>query len=114
VVDTAGWLYTVDRGGDGGWWLLPVAGRLVCTPPVVFNYGPEAYVRAVEAETRWLRSGAAADPAALAAFMREGGYTHVFATGRARSLDLGRLRASPLFRELYHDGDVSILALGDR
>ncbi|HWQ13320.1 MAG TPA: DUF6541 family protein [Roseiflexaceae bacterium] len=111
VVDTAPWLYTVDRGGDGGWWLLPLAGRQVSTPPVVFNYGPEAYVRAVKKETRWLRSGEAEDPAALAAFMRERGYTHVFATGRSRALDLGRLRASPLFEELYRDGDVSILRL---
>ncbi|MEN9938607.1 MAG: hypothetical protein RLZZ387_5186 [Chloroflexota bacterium] len=111
VVNTAGWLYDVDRGADGGWWLLPLAGRQVTTPPVVFNYGPEAYVRGVKEETSWLRSGAGADPEALAVFMRSRRYSHVFATGRGRSVDAEQLRASPLFEELYRDGDVSIFRL---
>lgn len=114
VVNTAGWLYDVDRGADGGWWLLPLTGRQVSTPPVVFNYGPEAYVRAVKAETSWLRGGAGADPQALAEFMRDHHYTHVFATGRGRSVDSERLRASPLFEELHRDDDVSIFRLSRR
>lgn len=111
VVNTAGWLGDVDRGADGGWWLLPLAGRQVSTPPVVFNYGPEAYVRRVKDETSWLRGGAGAGPEALAVFMRERGFTHVFATARGASVDVARLRESPLFDELHRDDDVSIFRL---
>jgi hypothetical protein len=111
VVNTAGWLADVDRGADGGWWLLPLAGRQVSTPPVVFNYGPEAYVRSVKAETSWLRGGAGADPTALAAFMREHRYSYIFATGRGNSVDAQKLRTSALFNEVYREDDVSIFRL---
>jgi hypothetical protein len=111
VVNTAPWLYDVNRGADGGWWLLPLAGRQVSTPPVVFNYGPPAYVQRVTEETSWLRSGAGADPLVLADFMRQHGYSHVFATGRGSSVDPERLRGAVDFVELHRDEDVSIFAL---
>lgn len=111
VVNSAPWLYAVSRGADGGWWLLPLAGRHTSTPPVVYNYGSPAYVQAVEAETSWLRSGAGTDPAALATFMREYGYGYVFATGRGASVDPARLRQAPEFEELHRDEDVSIFRL---
>jgi hypothetical protein len=108
VVNTAGWLYDVDRGADGGWWLLPLAGRQVSAPPVIFTYGGPDFVRGVKAETAWLRDGAGRDPEALAQFMAQRGYGYVFATGRGASVDAARLRASPRFEELHREGDVSI------
>jgi hypothetical protein len=111
VVNTAGWLGDVDRGADGGWWLLPLAGRGVSTPPVVFNYGPEAYSAAVKEQTAWLRGGEGANPAALADFMRRHDYEYVYTTARGTSVDAGRLSASPLFDPVYSDGDVRIFRL---
>ncbi|MCS7278108.1 MAG: hypothetical protein NZ531_04580, partial [Aquificaceae bacterium] len=55
VVGAVGWLYDVDRGADGGWWLLPLAGRQVSTPPVIYNYGAPSDVAAVKRDTSWLR-----------------------------------------------------------
>ena len=111
VVNTAGWLGDVDRGADGGWWLLPLAARQVSTPPVVFNYGEAGYAQAVKEETTWLRSGAGADPDALADFMRQRGYEYVYASGRGASFDAARLQESPHFAELHRDSDVTIFRL---
>jgi hypothetical protein len=111
VVNTAGWLYDVDRGADGGWWLAPLAGRAVSTPPVVFTYGSPSFVAQVKQDTSWLRSGAGTDPTALAEFMRRRGYSHVFATRRGTSVDPERLRSAPEFIELHRDEDVTIFVL---
>jgi hypothetical protein len=111
VVGTTGWLYAVSRGDDGGWWLLPLARRQVSTPPVVYSYGPDDYVAQVQRETGALRDGAGRDPAALAHFMRDSGYSHVYATSRSTTLNREGLRASPLFAEIYHADDVSIFRL---
>ena len=49
LINAAPWLDTADRGADGGWWLLPLAGRWTSTPPVLSVYGPPDYVRDVRA-----------------------------------------------------------------
>lgn len=48
LVNTTHWLNGAYRGTDGGWWLLPLAGRQVTTPPALYIYGSEAYKTQVE------------------------------------------------------------------
>ncbi len=111
LVNTTGWLGPVDRGSDGGWWLLPIAGRQVSTPPVVYTYAPDAIVTQVQADTAWLRAAGKADDVTIAAFMRQHAYSYVFATQHGTTLNSERLRASPLFEEVYANTTVSILRL---
>lgn len=111
LVNTAGWLGNVDRGEDGGWWLLPLAGRQVSTPPVVYTYGQGAYVRDVKRQTAWLRDAKEPAPPQIAAFMRANGYQYVYATVGARLLAPALLLQSGLFEELHRQGRVSILRL---
>ncbi|WP_448542597.1 hypothetical protein [Roseiflexus sp.] len=108
VVGTLGWLYDVDRGADGGWWLLPLAGRQVSTPPVIYNYGAPADVAAIKRDTAWLRDhGATVSAAELAAFMRERGYTHVYTGKRPGAIRADVLRTAPMFEQVYeHEGVV--------
>jgi hypothetical protein len=108
VVGTLGWLYDVDRGADGGWWLLPLAGRQVSTPPVIYNYGAPADVAAIKRDTSWLRDrSASASAEELAAFMRERGYTYVYAGERPGAICADALRTSPMFEHVYeHEGIV--------
>lgn len=114
VVGTAGWLYDVDRGADGGWWLLPLAGRQVSTPPVIYNYGAPADVAAIKRDTAWLRDhGATASAEELAAFMREHGYDYVYASGRPGALRAETLRTTPLFECVYEEGGVAIFRLSE-
>lgn len=112
VVGTAGWLYDVDRGADGGWWLLPLAGRQVSTPPVIYNYGAPGDVTAIKRDTLWLRDyGASASAEELAAFMRTRGYGYVYASERPGALRAEALRATPLFACVYEEGGVAIFRL---
>jgi len=108
VVGTRGWLYDVDRGADGGWWLLPLAGRQVSTPPVIYNYGAPADVAAIKRDTSWLRDrSASASAEELAAFMRERGYTYVYAGERPGAICADALRTAPMFEHVYeHEGIV--------
>jgi hypothetical protein len=111
VVNTVGWLGDVDRGADGGWWLLPLAGRAVSTPPVVYTYGPDAYVERVKQETAWLRSAGQVSDADLAAWMRAHDYRYVYATHSGTTLNRERLSASLLFEQVYANQSVAIFAL---
>lgn len=112
VVSTTGWLYDVDRGADGGWWLLPLAGRQVSTPPVIYNYGAPGDVAAIKRDTSWLRDhGATASAEELAAFMRQRGYDYVYASERPGTLRAETLRAAPQFERVYDEGGVAIFRL---
>src|SRR6266545_3403432 len=42
----------VERGADGGWWLLPLAGRWISTPPAIFIYAAPGDVRAIQERNR--------------------------------------------------------------
>ncbi len=112
VVGTVGWLYDVDRGADGGWWLLPLAGRQVSTPPVIYNYGAPGDVAAIKRDTAWLRDhGASASAAELAAFMHERGYGYVYTSERPGALRAEALRNTSLFECVYDKGGVAIFRL---
>ncbi|NWG19270.1 MAG: hypothetical protein HXY39_02990 [Chloroflexi bacterium] len=112
VVGTAGWLFDVDRGVDGGWWILPLAGRQVSTPPVIYNYGAPAAVAAIKRDTAWLRDyGAVATAAQLAAFMRDRGYGYVYTSERPGAIHASTLRGSPLFEEVYAAEGIGIFRL---
>ncbi|GAB4204485.1 MAG: hypothetical protein OHK0022_29700 [Roseiflexaceae bacterium] len=113
LVNTAGWLGNVDRGADGGWWLLPLAGRQVSTPPVVYTYAADTFVRQVKHGSSWLRKPDQRSPTEIAAFMRDNGYGYVYATDGARLLSPERLLGSGLFDELHRAGTISLLRLRD-
>lgn len=111
VVNTEGWLYDVMRGADGGWWVLPLAGRQVSTPPVIFTYGPPTYTENVKQQTAWLREDRDRTPEELADFMWIHGYTHVYATAQGRLLNASQLAATPYFERIYGNEQVSIFKL---
>ena len=110
AVNTAGWLNDVDRGADGGWWLLPLTGRQVSTPPVIYNYGVPEYTAAVKRETSELRN-LAGDPAAAADFMRRYGYTYAYATDAGPAFKRAAMAGSALFEERYRNTAISIFRL---
>ncbi|MCL4562484.1 MAG: hypothetical protein M1281_17965, partial [Chloroflexi bacterium] len=48
-INAAAWQGSVYRGVDGGWWLLPLAGRWTVVPPVVYTWGTPEYIDQVNA-----------------------------------------------------------------
>jgi hypothetical protein len=111
LVNTVGWLGNVDRGADGGWWLLPLANRQVSTPPVLYTYDDDATVAAIQRTTSWLRNTPSPTDSQLADFMRTHDFTYVYAVVDGQPLDAVRLRSSVLFEPVYESGRVMILRL---
>jgi hypothetical protein len=54
LINATAWLGT-GRGADGGWWLLPLAGRWTSTPPVLYDFGPPDYVEQTRANIELVR-----------------------------------------------------------
>lgn len=50
LINTALWMGSTYRGVDGGYWLLPAAGRETLLPPVFYVYGSKGYVERIH---RW-------------------------------------------------------------
>jgi hypothetical protein len=46
------WQYSTYRGVDGGWWIMPVAGRNTLLPPVLYDMGNQEYVDRINALAR--------------------------------------------------------------
>ncbi len=111
AINTDGWLYDVSRGTDGGWWILPITGRAVSTPPVIFTFGQPEYTNQVVAQTKWLREATERTPAELASWMQANGYTYAYATPTGRIFSVAKLSQSPLFTERFHNASVSIFEL---
>ena len=111
AINTDPWLYDVSRGVDGGWWLLPMSGHHVSTPPVIFTYGSRDYYDLVTAETSWLREQEPRSPEEIARWLHDHHYTHVYATPQGHQFIIQYLADSPLFTPVYQNSAVSIFAL---
>ena len=47
-INVTPWQFGVYRGVDGGWWILPLTGRWVLLPPVVYSWGTKAYYQQID------------------------------------------------------------------
>jgi len=111
LINAAPWLGVAARGVDGGWWLLPLAGRWTSTPPVIFAYGPVPYVEEVRDRTAVvLDYKPGGEPAVLDLIRREG-IDYIYLSDRAGPLAVGPLAALPGVTTVYADGGVTILAV---
>lgn len=110
ATNTAGWMWRVDRGSDGGWWALPLTGRIVTTPPVLYTYGDDAWVARVSDTTTALRTldGSAAQVREFV--RRHPEITHVYASERGL-MKPSQLTAVESFQTVYKSGDVTIFAV---
>lgn len=110
ATNTSSWMWHVDRGSDGGWWALPLTGRMVTTPPVLYTYGDDAWVAQVSATTAQLRV-LDGSPAQIVEFVQNHPeVTHIYASERG-IIKPSTLRGIASFDERYHTGDVAIFAI---
>jgi hypothetical protein len=94
LVSAKPWLPRVNRGGDGGWWLLPLAGRWTTVPPVLYTYAAREDVDAIYALTSEVAALDAGSVAALRLLIDEQQIDYIYSSGAAGSLPaelLGRL-----------------------
>jgi hypothetical protein len=110
LINATPWL-SIQRGVDGGWWLLPLAGRWVSAPPVLYTYGQPDYVRAVGELNKQVIGFQQGQEQAIFALIARERITHIYLGARPGSLTSEIFMGNPAFEQVYaHDG-VAIFAV---
>ena len=110
ATNSTGWMWRVDRGTDGGWWALPLTGRMVTTPPVLYTYGDDTWVAQVSATTQETSSMDGSVAQVVAFVQNHPEVTHIYASERGL-MKPSVLQEQPTFQALYTSGDVTIYAV---
>jgi hypothetical protein len=110
LINAATWINT-GRGADGGWWLLPLAGRWTSTPPAISDYGPIEYVRQSRARTRQVIDFRAGQEQAIYDLIDRDKITYVYLGANGRPLTPALFPASQGFEKVYEQDGVTIFAV---
>ena len=111
LIDAVPWLPGVDRAADGGWWLLPLAGRWVSTPPALYIYGsPDdiAEARAISAQVAGFHSG---DEQRLYQLIQRAHITYIYLGAHPGPLSQASFAGNKAFEKVYEHDGVTILAV---
>lgn len=112
LVNSTHWLNGAYRGTDAGWWLLPLAGRWVSTPPALYIYGRSDYKEAVERFNQRVASLTATDEAGLETIIQEARITHIYIGAKQSGpLRSDILMSHPDLIPIYNDEGVVIFAV---
>ncbi|KAB8142113.1 hypothetical protein F8S13_16365 [Chloroflexia bacterium SDU3-3] len=111
LIDAVPWLGIAQRGVDGGWWLLPLAGRWVSTPPVLFTYGPQSEVDRAITHSRALAALAYQDRASAEALLDQEQIDYIYLTPQSQNLTRAFSNRKSL-AVVYQNAKVTILAVG--
>ncbi|NNJ09844.1 hypothetical protein EKD04_005850 [Chloroflexales bacterium ZM16-3] len=114
LVNSIGWLGPVKRGTDGGWWLLPLAGRWTTAPPVLYTYGSPDYVRYVQAIEAAVADYQPGQEQAILDLIASERITYIYLGAKGGALTPELFVGRPGFRTVYQEGGVTIIAVGDR
>jgi hypothetical protein len=110
LINAAPWLST-GRGADGGWWLLPLAGRWTSTPPALYDYGPADYVRETRARTQQVLHFAPGQEQALYRLIDRDQITYIYLGPNPAQITAAVFPASQGFEQVYAQGGVTIFAV---
>lgn len=110
LINAVPWLPGVDRGADGGWWLLPLAGRWTSTPPVLYIYGAPEYVRETRQRSADI-AGFRGDQSQLYALIEQERVTYVYLGARPGPLSRATFAGDRAFETVYDRDGVTILAV---
>jgi hypothetical protein len=111
LVNSTHWLNGSYRGTDGGWWLMPLAGRWVTTPPAVYIYGKPEYRRAVESLNKRIAELTPAEIDQLKQVIRDERITHVYVGNESGPIKADTLFGDPMFTPIYDERGVTIFAV---
>jgi hypothetical protein len=101
------WMSQVYRGVDGGYWLMPFAGRYSLVPPIVYTWQPESVWQQVN---DWAKRAAGVKDCSpeFWQIMREDGLTYVYAREGKGSLQPAALDQCARLEALYRQEGVGI------
>ena len=108
LVSATDWLPTADRGGDGGWWLMPLAGRWTTTPPVLFTYAAPTDVAAILARTHILAAASSDKDTQIEAMIQREHINYVYIGSLETSLKAAPFDANPAYQRVYDQNGIVI------
>ncbi|HZW04771.1 MAG TPA: DUF6541 family protein [Anaerolineaceae bacterium] len=109
-INTTHWQAGAYRGVDGGYWLLPLAGRQSILPPAIAGWGEAGYVQAfTELARRASEVSDCGEP--LRALIDEAALTHLYVKAGVGSLQPEALEDCPGVVLLYRRDGVYIYAV---
>lgn len=111
LVGAAPWLASADRGVDGGWWILPLTGRWMSTPPVIYDYGPVAAAAPERARTHAIAALQPGQEALLAAIIERDAIGYIYLREGVGPLQRTFFADSQRYQEVYQHDGITILAV---
>jgi|GEM_PF-2121970 len=108
LTGSQGWMWGVDRGVDGGWWLLPLVGVAVTTPPVLYTYAPDDWVAATQQLSAQVRTSTGAEAEVRTMVATHPRITHIYASERSPTLKPSKLVSATWLEVVYQSGDVTL------
>jgi hypothetical protein len=109
-INATGWQGSLYRGVDGGFWLMPAAGRFSVVPPVAFAWSsPDDLNRFLDWSRRAAEVKACDD--SFWSLVGEAGLTHVYLRSGVGNLQPSALQGCPGVELIYEQEGVSIYAL---
>jgi hypothetical protein len=110
LINATPWL-RIYRGTDGGWWLLPLAGRWASTPPVLFVHeAPEdaRHAREVSGIVAGFREG---QEQQIGQLIERERITYIYLGARPGPLSPKTFAGNPAYTKVYEHEGVTILAV---
>lgn len=113
LINATTWFPGVQRGTDGGYWLLTLTGRWISTPPALYTYGPPEYVRDVRERSSTVAQLAPEDPQqmhALYALIAQQQIDYIY-LGAEKPLSWQLFADDSRFEKVYEQDGVTIVAV---
>jgi hypothetical protein len=101
----------VDRGTDGGFWLLPLTGRWTSTPPMVYIYGTPAFVEQVKTGSSLIAGFQADQQEYLFDLIERERITHIYLGQDAEPLTPELFADRSRFEQVYQQNGITIFAV---
>jgi len=109
LINSTLWFPHLDRGTDGGYWLLPYIGRFSSLPPAIYTYGTPEYVAQVHADSRLVGQFTAGQEAQLDDLIARQGLTHIYLGANAAPLTPALFSDPQRFRTVYAQDGIVII-----
>jgi hypothetical protein len=110
LINATPWLAT-GRGADGGWWLLPLAGRWTSTPAVLYDYGQAEYVRETRARTQQVIDFRAGQEQAIYQLIDRDQIGYIYLGPNSKPLTTAAFPINAGFEKIYERDGVTIFAV---
>lgn len=108
VINPFAWGYGLYGGGDGGFWISPLSGRVTLPPPVLYGLGSESNKIIQQSQQVITLSP---DPSAFWEFLNSQRLNYVYVGAKGGVIPPEKLASSGLFTLIYHQDGVWIFSV---